>query len=89
MQSKVSEKEVYQMYRACFGANKKVLLDILSMAGFFDEDLKTSEEIAVSMFGKKILRKCGFTHISNQENFVNKMFELGVPADEEKEERII
>jgi hypothetical protein len=71
-------------YRTCFSsdAGKRVLGDILINAGYFDTDLKTSEEIAVENFAKEILKKvlggkekqiCSPTSVGS---FVQKLFEL-------------
>ncbi len=74
-------------YRTCFStdAGRRTLGDILSEAGFFDTDLKTSEEMAVENFTKKILRKIGlcgeepkssWLSKENFDSFVQKLFEL-------------
>lgn len=48
-------------YRMCFStdAGKRVLGDILINAGYFDTDLKTSGEMAVQNFAKRIVKKLG------------------------------
>ena len=48
-------------YRACFStdAGKYVLGDLLRHCGYFDTDLKSTEEIAVQNFVKKILMNMG------------------------------
>ncbi len=74
-------------YRTCFltDAGKRTLGDILSEAGFFDTDLKTSEEMAVENFAKKILRKMGlcgedpehsWLSPDNFDSFIQKLSEL-------------
>jgi len=53
-------------------------------AGFFDDDLKSTEEIAVENYAKKILHKMGIydkKDLGQQERFVNKLFELPVEMD--------
>lgn len=70
-------------YRMCFstGSGKMVLTDILMESGFFDDDLKSTEEIAVENFVKKILHKMGVydkKDLGQQVRFVNKLFELPV-----------
>lgn len=73
-------------YRQCFStlSGKMVLTDILIDAGYFDDDLKTSEEIAVENFVKTILHKMGVydkKDLSQQSRFVDKIFELPVEID--------
>lgn len=70
-------------YRLCFGtdAGKRVLGHLLADAGYFDTDLKTTEELAVENFVKKILINMGLFpaergKIVGVEEFVNKLFEL-------------
>ena len=48
-------------YRTCFttDAGRRVLAHLLTEAGYFDYDLKTSEEMAVLNFAKKILVNLG------------------------------
>jgi len=73
-------------YRTCFstGSGKMVLTDLLMEAGFFDDDLKTTEELAVENFVKKILHKMGVydkKDLSQQVRFVDKILELPVEMD--------
>jgi len=73
-------------YRTCFsgGSGKMVLTDLLMEAGFFDDDLKTTEELAVENFAKKILHKMGVydkKDLSQQVRFVDKLLELPVEMD--------
>ena len=76
-------------YRACFssGEGRRVLVDILAEAGFFDTNLSTPEEIAVENFAKKILKKSGlcgavpehsWLSIDNLDSFGQKLFELAI-----------
>jgi len=70
-------------YRTCFsgGSGKMVLTDLLMESGFFDDDLKTTEELAVENFVKKILHKMGVydkKDLNQQTRFVDKIFELPV-----------
>jgi len=73
-------------YRTCFTAKsgRMVLTDLLMDAGFFDDDLKTTEEAAVENFAKKILFKMGVydkKDLKQQERFVDNLFELPVEID--------
>ena len=73
-------------YRTCFstGSGKMVLTDLLMESGFFDDDLKTTEEVAVENFVKKILHKMGIydkKDLSQQVRFVDKIFEVPVEMD--------
>lgn len=73
-------------YRTCFstGSGKVVLTDLLMEAGYFDADLKTTEEIAVENFVKKIIHKLGIYDVkdlSQQLRFVDKMFSLPVEME--------
>ena len=66
-------------YRTCFGtdAGNRVLSHLLIEAGMFDSDLKTTEEIAVENFAKKILKNLGIRNDPKQmTEFVNKLFEI-------------
>lgn len=76
-------------YRQTFSteSGKRVLVDILSQAGFFDTNLSTPEEIAVENFAKKILKKSGlcgqvpehsWLSIDNLDGFGQKLFELAI-----------
>ena len=70
-------------YRMTFkeGSGRLVLADLLMEAGFFDDDLKTPEEIAVENFVKKILHKMGVydkKDLGQQSRFVDKLMELPV-----------
>lgn len=50
---------------------------MLREAGYFDDDLKTSEEQAVLNFVKMIVKNMGITNtIESSEEFVRKLFEL-------------
>ena len=73
--------ELLVAYRQCFhgGSGRVVLTDLLMEGGFFDDDLKTGEEIAVENFVKKILHKMGVydkNDLGQQSRFVGKIFEL-------------
>lgn len=77
--SKKSDREQIAVYRACFstGSGKMVLSHLLTEAGMFDDNLKTSEEIAVENFAKKILKNLGILEVSEKiPEYVNKLFEL-------------
>ena len=49
-------------YRACFdsASGKEVLANILILGGYFDSEMKTTEDLAVLNFVKKIMKNCGF-----------------------------
>ena len=75
----MSEVNVNAQYRQCFSsdAGKFVLGDLLKHCGYFDTDLKTTEEIAVQNFVKKILMNMGIVNKEDKiPEFVNKIFEL-------------
>jgi hypothetical protein len=66
-------------YRACFmtDAGKYVLADLLRHCGYFDTDLKTTEEIAVQNFVKKILMNMGIVTTPDKiPEFVNAILSL-------------
>ena len=65
-------------YRTCFGtdAGRRVLGDILINGGYFDNDLTTTEEIAVQNFVKTIVKKLGISGPDSVDSYVNKLFEL-------------
>lgn len=73
-------------YRTCFGtqSGKNVLTDILMQAGYFDTDLKTTEEVAVENFAKEIIHKLGIydaKDLAQQLRFVENMFTLPVEME--------
>lgn len=54
---------------------KLVLVDILSDLGFFDEvPIATSEQIALTNYGKRLLKKCGVWNKRNRLNIVRALF---------------
>ncbi len=66
-------------HRVCFSteSGREVLSYLLTEAGMFDDDLKTSEEIAVENFAKKILKNLGILDTPEKiQEYVNKLFEL-------------
>ena len=79
--------ELLMAYRQCFnpGSGRIVLTDLLIEGGFFDDDLKTAEEIAVENFVKKIMYKMGVYDkkaLGQQSRFVDNIFKL--PFEVEK-----
>jgi len=66
-------------YRQCFttGAGRRVLAHLLIEAGYFDCDLKTTEELAVLNFAKRIIKNMGIT-LQNVEEFTGKLFEISI-----------
>ncbi len=68
-------------YRQCFGsdAGKRVLANLLHHAGYFDTDMKTTEELAVLNFVKGIINNLGITNDEGSfKEFVNKLFEMRI-----------
>ena len=65
-------------YRLCFSTDsgKRVLGHLLAEAGLFDTDLKTTEELAVENFAKKILKNMGIYDLDSVESYVNQLFQL-------------
>ena len=66
-------------YRQCFSsdAGKRVLAHLLREAGYFDTDMKTTEELAVLNFANKIIKNLGICNTNEStEEFVRKLFEL-------------
>ena len=66
-------------YRRCFGsdAGKRVLANLLQHAGYFDTDLKTSEELAVLNFVNTIIKNLGIINTEESFNeFTGKLFEM-------------
>lgn len=81
------DNELLIAYRQCLstGSGRIVLNDLLIEAGYFDDDLKTIEEIAVENFVKKILHKMGVydkDDLSQQSRFVDGLFQL--PFEDKK-----
>jgi len=77
-----SKKEATQQdqFRACFStpAGQMALGWILIEAGYFDTDLKTTEEVAVESFAKKILKNLGVYNLSTVDCFVNGLFRIPI-----------
>lgn len=68
-------------YRQTFMTDngKRVLAHLLAEAGYFDCDLKTTEELAVLNFAKNILKNMGICNTpDNIGQFVNKLFEISI-----------
>ena len=66
-------------YRQCFmtDSGQRVLAHLLRDAGYFDTDMKTTEELAVLNFANKIIKNLGLcTTTESTEEFVRKLFEL-------------
>ena len=71
------------IFRGCFDTElgKQALGRILIDAGYFDTDLKTTEELAVLNFAKGILKNCGLgdeKYPSQVGSYVQKLFEIPV-----------
>lgn len=65
--------------RQCFltDSGKKMLAWMLRESGYFDTDLKTTEELAVLNFMHKIIKNLGIcTTVESTEEFVGKLFEM-------------
>lgn len=70
-------------YRTCFSteSGKAVMANMLILAGYFDSEMKTAEELAVLNFMKKILKNCGL-HPQNKgdgatvKSYVQKLFDI-------------
>ena len=66
-------------YRQCFSTDsgKRVLAHLLREAGYFDTDMKTTEELAVLNYAKKIIKNLGIcTTVESTEEFTQKLFEM-------------
>ena len=66
-------------YRTCFGtdAGRRVLGQMLIDAGYFDCDLKTTEELAVLNYVKNIIRNMGICVTPKTvSQFVNRIMEI-------------
>ena len=68
-------------YRNCFSTDvgKRVLGHMLLEAGFFDSDLKTSDELAVENFMKNVLKIIGvYDHPDKMKQLVDKLMEIQI-----------
>ena len=68
-------------YRNCFSSDvgKRVLGHMLLEAGFFDSDLKTSDELAVENFMKNVLKIIGvYDHPDKMKQLVDKLMEIQI-----------
>ena len=77
MQDKLDHTEMD--YRTCFSSDvgRRVLGQLLLDAGFFDTDMKTTEELAVETYAKNILKILGVAnHPDKMKQFVNAIFEV-------------
>ena len=59
----------------CSADGIKVLAHILADTGFFDDTIKTSEEIALCNYGKRILKRLGIIDLQNLEYFARMFIE--------------
>lgn len=67
-------------YRTCFltDPGRRVLGDLLIQGGYFDTDLKTTEELAVLNFVKMIIKKMGICVTpQNVSQYVDRLMEIG------------
>lgn len=71
------EDKTTDYYRTVFcGADGiKVLAHILADTGFFDDTLKTPEEVALCNYGKRILKRLGIIDLQNLEYFAKTFVE--------------
>ncbi len=77
--AKKIDRDQIVAYRNCFSTDsgRTVLSHLLTEAGVFDDNLKTSEEMAVENFAKKILKNLGILEKPEKiQEYVNKLFEL-------------
>lgn len=68
-------------YRQCFlsDSGRRVLAHLLTEAGYFDSDMKTTEELAVLNYAKKIIKNMGICITPDGvHQFVNKLFEIAM-----------
>lgn len=73
------ENELLNGYRQCFitDSGRKVLAHLLIEAGYFDCDMKTTEELAVLNYAKQILKNLGIgVTPNNVPQFVNRILEI-------------
>ena len=73
--------ETQSNFRQAFmtASGKRTLGLILVQAGYFDTDMKTTEQLAVLNFVKEhILKNCGLLKIENIDSYVSKLFEIPV-----------
>ena len=73
-------------FRLCFNteAGRAALGRILIDAGYFDADLKTTEQLAVLNFAKGILKKCGVHDAkfpAQVGTYIDKLFEIPVRTE--------
>jgi hypothetical protein len=86
--SRVSGKivdKVIDYYRDCFStpSGKRVLAHLLADMGYFDNNLKSPEEVAVANYAKTLLVRLGIIGTQNLDYFAN-MF-INAPVIVERE----
>lgn len=71
---------VQDAYRKCFfaSAGQATLGQMLVDAGYFDTNMKTTEELAVLNYVKTILKNCGLHNKDTVKSYVQKLFEIPV-----------
>jgi len=68
-------------YRQTFitDSGRRVLAHLLVEAGFFDCDMKTTEELAVLNYAKKIIKNMGICQTPDSvSEYVNKLMEISI-----------
>jgi hypothetical protein len=68
-------------YRQAFSTDsgRRVLAHLLIDAGYFDSDMKTTEELAVLNYAKNIIRNMGICKTPDSvSEFINRILEISV-----------
>ena len=69
----IDDNTTTQYYRDCFGSDsgKKVLAHLLADMGFYDDNIQTVDEMAVSNYARRILKRLGIIGTENLDYYSN------------------
>jgi hypothetical protein len=67
----------------CTESGKRVLAHMLADSGFFDDNIKTIEEIAVLNYVKRILRRLGVINLANLNYFAGAIIDAPYKGEQE------
>lgn len=77
--------------RKCFNTpeGKRTLGWLLANSGYFDDNTKTTEQVAVVNFAKKILKEMGIYSLENISSYVEGIMNIPVKPEKGKEDESV
>jgi hypothetical protein len=83
------DETTIRYYRDTFGTDsgKKVLAHLLADLGLYDNNLKTTEEIALSNYAKTILMRLGIIGTQNLDYYANMFMNAPLILGKEENDR--